>query len=140
MATAKRGDTVRVHYEGRLDDGTVFDSSRGRAPLEVTLGDGRVIPGFERAIEGLEVGQRRTARVPPDEAYGPRSPELVLQVSREQFPVAPEVGQSFQLRTADGGSVRVRVTAMDGDAVEIDANHPLAGEVLTFDLELVEIE
>lgn len=141
MATAKQGDTVQVHYTGRLDDGTVFDSSQGREPVEFTLGRGQVIPGFEKAVEGLQVGERGVARVPPEEAYGPRSDELVLSVQRDQFPegVTPEVGQGFEMRTEEGRTVRVRVTDTTGDTVEIDANHPLAGKELTFDLELVKI-
>ena len=138
MAIAKQGDTVKVHYVGRLDDGTVFDSSEGREPIEFTLGEGQVIPGFEKAVEGLEVGEKTTTQIPPTEAYGPRSDELVLTVQRDQFPegVEPAVGQGFEMRTDEGRTVRVRVTGTDGDTVEVDANHPLAGRELIFDLEL----
>jgi peptidylprolyl isomerase len=141
VSTASHGDTVQVHYAGRLDDGTVFDSSEGRDPLEFTLGAGQVIPGFEKAVEGMSVGDKSTMRVPAEEAYGPRSDELVLRVQRGQFPagVTPEVGQRFQMRTDDGNTVRVTVTDTQADTVEIDANHPLAGQALTFDVELVEI-
>ncbi|HUF75125.1 MAG TPA: peptidylprolyl isomerase [Longimicrobiales bacterium] len=141
MSTANAGDTVRVHYAGRLDDGTVFDSSEGRDPLEFTLGAGQVIPGFEKAVEGMSVGDKSTKRIPAEEAYGPRSDELVLRVERDQFPdgVTPEVGQRFQMRTDDGNTVRVTVTETKEESVEIDANHPLAGRALTFDVELVKI-
>jgi peptidylprolyl isomerase len=141
VSRASHGDTVQVHYAGRLDDGTVFDSSEGRDPLQFTLGAGQVIPGFEKAVEGMSVGDQSTTRVPAEEAYGPRSDELVLRVQRSQFPegVTPEVGQRFQMRTDDGSTVRVTVTETQEDTVEIDANHPLAGQALTFDVELVEI-
>ena len=141
MSKASQGDTVQVHYAGRLDDGTVFDSSEGRDPLEFTLGAGQVIPGFEKAVEGMSVGDKSTARVPAEDAYGPRSDELVLRVQRDQFPdgVTPEVGQRFQMRTDDGNSVRVTVTETEAETVEIDANHPLAGQALTFEVELVGI-
>lgn len=119
----------------------MFDSSEGGEPIQFTLGEGQVIPGFEKAVEGMEVGEKAVAQIPPEQAYGPRSDELVLTVERSQFPegVSPEVGQGFEMRTDDGGAVRVRVTETRDDAVEIDANHPLAGEELTFDVELVGI-
>ena len=141
MSTASQGDTVQVHYAGRLDDGTVFDSSEGRDPLEFKLGAGQVIPGFEKAVQGMSVGEKATTRIPAEEAYGPRSDELVLHVQRSQFPdgVTPEVGQRFQMRTDDGNTVRVTVTETKEETVEIDANHPLAGQALTFDVELVDI-
>ena len=141
MSKASDGDTVRVHYAGRLEDGTVFDSSEGRDPLEFTLGAGQVIPGFEQAVVGMAVGEKATTRVPPENAYGPRSDELVLRVERNRFPegVTPEVGQRFQMQTADGQSVGVTVTEAHADAVVVDANHPLAGKVLSFDVELVKI-
>lgn len=141
MPTASPGDTVQVHYAGRLEDGTVFDSSEGRDPLEFTLGAGQVIPGFEKAVVGMEVGDKATTRIPPEEAYGPRSDELVLRVQRSQFPegVTPEVGQRFQMQTEEGSAVRVVVTEAHDESVEIDANHPLAGKALTFDVQLVKI-
>jgi peptidylprolyl isomerase len=141
MSTAKQGDTVHVHYTGRLDDGTVFDSSNGREPLEFTIGEGQVIPGFEQAVDGMAVGEKAAAQVPPEKAYGPRSDQLVLNVQRERFPdsVAPEVGQRFTMTTEDGQQVPVTVTETASESVTIDANHPLAGKELTFDLELVKI-
>ena len=141
VSRASEGDTVQVHYAGRLEDGTVFDSSEGRDPLEFTLGAGQVIPGFEKAVVGMTEGEKTTASIPPEEAYGPRSEELVLQVQRSQFPdgVTPEVGQRFQLKTEDGNTMRVTVTETRRETVEIDANHPLAGKALTFEVELVKI-
>lgn len=142
MSTAKQGDTVHVHYTGRLDDGTVFDSSDGRDPIEFVLGTGHVIPGFEKAVEGLEVGEQVTTKIPPEDAYGPRTEELVLNVGREQFPegATPQVGQRFQMTTGDGRQALVTVTDIGDEQVEIDANHPLAGRALNFDLELVKID
>lgn len=141
MSKAKQGDTVLVHYTGRLDDGTVFDSSDGREPLEFTIGEGQVIPGFEQAVDGLAVGEKKEARIPPEKAYGPRSDQLVLSVQPDRFPqdVEPKVGQRFTMTTDDGQQIPVMVTEAGSEAVKIDANHPLAGEPLTFDLELVRI-
>lgn len=141
MSKAKHGDTVLVHYTGRLDDGTVFDSSDGREPLEFTIGEGQVIPGFEQAVDGLSVGEKKEARIPPEKAYGPRSDQLVLSVQPDRFPqdVEPKVGQRFTMTTDDGQQIPVMVTEAGSESVKIDANHPLAGEPLTFDLELVRI-
>lgn len=142
MAQATEGDTVSIHYTGRLDDGTVFDTSEERDPLEFTLGDGRVIPGFEEAVSGMEPGETKTATIPADDAYGPRREDLVMKVDREQLPedMDPDVGQRLGMRTSDGETVEVRVTATDDQAVELDANHPLAGQDLTFDIELVRVD
>jgi peptidylprolyl isomerase len=141
MATAKKGDTVHVHYTGRLDDGTVFDSSSGREPLQFTLGEGQVIPGFEQAVDGMAVGEKTEARIPPEKAYGDRSDQLVLNVGRDRFPddVTPKVGQRFTMTTQDGQQVPVTVTDAEAESITIDANHPLAGKPLHFDLELVRI-
>jgi FKBP-type peptidyl-prolyl cis-trans isomerase 2 len=140
-AKAKQGDTVHVHYTGRFEDGTVFDTSEGRSPLEFTLGSGQVIPGFERAVEGLAEGDETVAEIPPEEAYGPGSEQLVMEVERSRFPegVSPAVGQQFTMTTEDGQQVPVTVTSAETDRVEIDANHPLAGRQLNFHLELVKI-
>lgn len=140
MAEARMGDTVRVHYTGTLDDGSEFDSSRGREPLEFTLGEGQVIPGFEHGVAGMKPGDERTINIPADEAYGGRRDELVLRVPREQFPpdVEPEIGQ--QLQMSDGQqSFVVTVIEVGAAGVLVDANHPLAGKSLTFDLHLVDI-
>jgi len=141
VSTAKKGDTVHVHYTGRLGDGTVFDSSDGKAPLQFVLGTGYVIPGVEKAVEGMTIGEQVSAEIPPEDGYGHRSEELVLSVGVDQFPGdgAPEVGQQFTMTTGDGQQMMVTVTSVEAQAVEIDANHPLAGKPLTFDLELVKI-
>jgi peptidylprolyl isomerase len=142
MATAKSGDTVRVHYTGRLDDGTVFDSSREREPLEFTVGSGQVITGFERAVEGMEVGEAREARIEADDAYGERRDDLVLDLPKEQVPEDMEIapGMRLELRQPDGQAVPVTVAEVGDQSVTLDANHPLAGQPLTFELELVEIQ
>ncbi len=139
---AQSGDAVRVHYTGRLDDGTVFDSSEGREPLAFTLGAGQVVPGFDRAVTGLEEGESRTVRMEPDEAYGPRRDELVLTVPHDAFPdeMSPQPGQRLQLGLQGGGSVNAEVADVGEEAVTLDANHPLAGQALTFDVTLVGID
>lgn len=141
VAKAKQGDTVHVHYTGTLDDGTVFDSSQGRDPLEFTLGEGRVIPGFETAVEGLEVGEKAETRIPPEQAYGPHSGDLVLTISRDQLPdgLDPAEGDQLEMTTSNGQRMPVSVTGTTEDSVTIDANHPLAGKDLTFAVELVKI-
>lgn len=141
MAEAKQGDTVHVHYTGRLADGTMFDSSQDRDPLEITLGQGAVIPGFEKALEGMAVGDQKTAAIPVDEAYGPRREELVMDVPRTQLPegLDPRPGEQLRMQTPDGQAVPVVVAGATDDAIKIDANHPLAGKDLTFDLLLVKI-
>jgi peptidylprolyl isomerase len=140
MQSAKSGDTVRVHYTGKLDDGSVFDSSEGRDPLEFQLGGGQVIPGFEQALEGMSPGDERSVTIAPDEAYGPRRDELVLVVPRVELPaeMQPEVGQQLQL-SQEGQSFIVTVADVNESEVVLDANHPLAGEELTFELQLVDI-
>jgi len=141
MAEAKSGDTVSIHYTGRLEDGTVFDTSENRDPLEFTLGEGNVIPGFENAVQGMEEGESKTAKIPSDDAYGQRRDDLVLSVSKEQLPsdLDPEVGQRLQMQAGDGQTFQVVISEVEEASVEVDANHPLAGEDLTFDIELVEI-
>ena len=136
---AKNGDRVRVHYTGRLEDGQVFDSSRDGEPLEFIVGAGHVIPGFDEAVRGMNVGDTKTVEIEPDDAYGPRREGLVAQVSREaaQFPVEPQVGMHFGLPLQDGTQIEVVVTEVTDAHVTIDGNHPLAGEKLIFDVELV---
>ena len=138
---AKRGDKVRVHYTGTLQDGTEFDSSRGRAPLEFTLGEGRVIAGFDAAVTGMEVGESRTVTIPTAEAYGDRNDAMLLRVPRAQVPpnVDPQVGQQLQVGRGDQ-AVNVVVREVTPEHIVLDANHPLAGEDLTFALELVSCE
>ncbi|MDT8370267.1 MAG: peptidylprolyl isomerase [Longimicrobiales bacterium] len=142
MANASKGDTVHVHYTGRLEDGTVFDSSEGRDPIEFTLGDGKVIPGFEHAVEGLEVGEKAEAQLDPEQAYGPRQDELVMAIPRTQLPdgMDPSVGDHLAMQTKDGQNVPVTVLEATEESVHIDANHPLAGKTLVFELELVKID
>jgi FKBP-type peptidyl-prolyl cis-trans isomerase 2 len=141
VATASQGDTVHVHYTGTLDDGSVFDSSEGRDPLEFTLGAGAVIAGFEKAVEGLAVGEKVEARLAPEEAYGPRQDDLVMNVPREQLPeqMDPAVGDQLAMQTTTGQTVPVTVVQTTDEAIAVDANHPLAGKALTFELELVRI-
>lgn len=138
---AKKGDTVKVHYTGKLTDGTVFDSSRQRDPISFTLGEGQIIPGFEKAVEGLEPGQTTSVTIPADDAYGQRDEEAIAEVPRTQLPegLNPEVGQQLQVQKPDGQPVPVRVTEVTEDKIKIDTNHPLAGKDLAFELELVEI-
>jgi len=141
MSKAETGNTVKVHYTGRLDDDTQFDSSAGRDPLEFTLGTGQVIPGFEKAVTGMGVGDTKTITIPADQAYGPHHTELVLEVEREQIPshINPKVGQQLEIHQQDGRTMGVVITEVTDKKVSLDANHPLAGQDLIFDLELVEI-
>jgi peptidylprolyl isomerase len=141
LSEATSGNTVRIHYTGRLDDGTVFDSSEGREPLSFTLGEGKVIPGFEAAVVGMGAGDTKSAVIPAEEAYGPRRDDLVLRVERERLPegIDPEPGQALQMQTEEGQVVPVTVTEVDEAAVILDANHPLAGRDLTFEIEVVEV-
>jgi peptidylprolyl isomerase len=141
MSKAKDGDMVKVHYTGTLDDGTVFDTSADSDPLEFTLGEGGVIPGFEDAIRGMVPGDTKTTTIPADEAYGQREPGAVFEVSKSQLPhgMEPEVGQQLGLQHPSGQMIPAVITGVEGEAITIDANHPLAGEDLTFEIRLVEI-
>jgi len=141
MTQAKQGDTVKVHYTGKLDDGTVFDTSDNRDPLEFVVGEGQVIPGFEESVVGMKVDETKSTRIPVEEAYGPRREDLVLVIEQGQFPpdIAPQVGQQLRLRQANNESVTVVVTDVSDESVTLDANHPLAGEALTFEVKLVGI-
>jgi peptidylprolyl isomerase len=142
MQQAKRGDTVHVHYRGTLDDGTEFDTSAGSDPISFTVGAGEVIPGFEDAIEGMATGEKKTQHIAVENAYGTHRDELVFTVPRDQMPEGTEieVGDMLQVGFPDGSNATVQVTAVEGDEVTLDANHPLAGKNLTFELELVGIE
>jgi len=142
MPVVKEGDTVKVHYTGRLDDGTIFDSSADREPLEFTVGQGHVISGFEDAVLGMAVGEKKTTTIPAMEAYGPHREELVFTFPMTDVPddLDPEVGQQLQLRTSTGETAHVVVTGVTDDTLTLDANHPLAGKDLSFELELVEIQ
>jgi len=141
MSQAKSGDTVRVHYTGTLNDGSRFDSSEGRDPLEFTIGGGQVIPGFDEAVTGMVVGDAKSVTIPADQAYGPRVDEAVQSVPRDAIPAEIEIEEGMQLQAAapDGQPVVVTVVSFDEESVTLDGNHPLAGQDLTFALELVEI-
>jgi peptidylprolyl isomerase len=141
MTQAKIGDTVTVHYTGKLSDGTVFDSSSGGDPLEFTLGEGELIAGFENAVVGMNPGETKTAEIPVDQAYGLYNPDMVIEVDREQMPaeLEPEVGQQLQLQQPTGEMIPVVITKVEESVVTLDANHPLAGEDLVFDIQLVAI-
>lgn len=140
MPEAKQGDRVRVHYAGTLDDGTPFDSSEGRAPLEFTVGAGDVIAGFDSAILGMAPGERKRVRIPADDAYGAHRRDLVMRLPRAELPASIEPTLGQQLRLSQGDHVLVvTISELDEEVVTLDANHPLAGKDLTFDLELVEI-
>lgn len=141
MTQAKAGDTVRIHYTGTLDNGTRFDSSEGREPLEFNLGGGQVIPGFDAAVDGMAVGESKTVTIPAAEAYGERHEQLVQQVPREMLPdtIEPAVGMQLQSQSPEGQVMNLMVTEVTDAAITVDANHPLAGQALTFSIELVEI-
>src|SRR3954469_23323287 len=138
----KNGDTVRVHYHGRLTDGTTFDSSEGRDPLEFQVGAGMVIKGFDNGVLDMEVGQKRTLDIPVEEAYGPKNPELIMEFPKDNIPAElnPEVGMDLQMSNPEGQVFPVKVAAIGSEFITLDANHPLAGENLVFDIELVEIK
>ena len=140
-ATAKPGDTVAVHYTGKLADGSVFDTSKDRDPIQFVLGQRRVIPGLDKAVAGMSPGETKTAEVPADEAYGPHKPELMVEFPRDRIPpgVSADVGQELQLQSADGRAMPAVVVEKSDAAITLDANHPLAGKDLTFELELVEL-
>ena len=137
---ARVGDTVRVHYTGRLGNGTVFDSSAGRDPLEFTIGQGSVIPGFEQAVIGMSLGELKTVQIPAEEAYGPHREDLYGVVARDKFPVNFElkIGQQLNLQS-DDQVIQVTVVDVSAANVTLDFNHPLAGKDLFFDIQLVEI-
>ncbi|MEZ4634949.1 MAG: FKBP-type peptidyl-prolyl cis-trans isomerase [Caldilineaceae bacterium] len=137
---ATAGNTVRVHYVGTLDNGDRFDTSVGGDPLEFTLGSGQVIPGFDEAISGMEVGETKQVRIPAEQAYGPYREEMILELPREQLPADAQlqVGQQVQMQQGEHVFV-VRVEEIGENSVTFNANHPLAGEALNFDLRLVEI-
>ncbi len=142
MSQAKAGDTVSMHYTGSLTDGTQFDSSQGREPLEFQLGTGQIIPGLDTALTGMEVGDKKTVTVAPEEAYGPRDPQRVQAVPRGQLPdhIPTDPGTQLQMQTPDGQTIPVMVAEANETEVMLDANHPLAGQELTFDVELVDIK
>ena len=139
--SAKKGDRIRVHYKGTLEDGEVFDSSEGRKPLEFVVGAGQMIPGFDRGVVGMEVGEEKTLVLTPDDAYGKWEKEKVLEVKRNLLPKGyePFPGDKLQMKTDNGTPVSVKVHSFDDENVQLDANHALAGKKLTFEVKIVEI-
>jgi peptidylprolyl isomerase len=142
MQQVKQGDKVKVHYHGKLTDGTTFDSSDGREPLEFEVGSGAVIPGFDNGVIGMIVGDKKTVNIPADEAYGSRHQELVMDFPKDRFPedMNPEVGMQLMMNNGAGQQFPVTIVDVKEDAVTLDANHHLAGQDLVFDIELVDIE
>ena len=142
MKPAESGNTVKVHYTGTLDDGTVFDSSREHAPLEITIGNGQLIQGFDNAVVGMKVGDEKTVTILSQEAYGEHRNELLVQFDIAQFPedVVPEVGLQLNLKNPEGQVVHAVITSVGADSVTLDANHPLAGKDLSFEIEMMEIQ
>ena len=141
MAQPKEGDKVKVHYTGKYEDDEVFDSSENRHPLEFTIGSGSVVSGFEKGVMGMEVGEKKTITIPPEEAYGAIRKELVRTFEKSRLPkdILPWVGKKLRIPRKEGGVINAVVAAMDEDTVTLDANHALAGKTLIFDLQLVEI-
>jgi peptidylprolyl isomerase len=141
MQQVQSGDTVKVHYHGRLTDGTTFDSSEGRDPLEFQVGSGMVIAGFDNGVVGMIVGDKKTVHIAVDDAYGPKNPDMIIEFPKEQVPadMPMEVGMRLNLNNSQGQVVPVVITEIQEAAILLDANHPLAGEDLVFDIELVEI-
>jgi peptidylprolyl isomerase len=142
MTALKSGDTVAIHYTGTLLDGSTFDSSEGREPLEFEVGSGMIIPGLDRAMPGLEVGDKKIVKIACEDAYGPLNPEMRQAVPREGIPadIPLEVGTQLQMQTPDGQAMPVMVVEVDEATVLLDANHPLAGKDLQFDIEVVSIK
>ena len=141
MKQAKNGDTVKVHYTGKLGNGRIFDSSAKRDPLQFKIGDGQIILGFEQAVVGMNPGETKTTKIPAEKAYGPYSEEFILVVDRSKIPsnIKPEVGQQYQIPQEDGQKPVFVVTEVTESSVTLDGNHPLAGKDLTFDIQLIEI-
>ena len=141
MTQAKSGDSVKIHYTGTLDDGTEFDSSAGRDPLEFTLGTGQVIPGFDKAVEGMAVGDSKKVNIASEDAYGPRHEQMVQEVPRTALPddLQPEEGMGLRAEGQDGQPINLTITAVSDSSITVDGNHPLAGKALNFDIELVDI-
>ncbi|MFW5936616.1 MAG: FKBP-type peptidyl-prolyl cis-trans isomerase [Desulfosalsimonas sp.] len=142
MTQAKSGDNVKIHYKGKLDDGSVFDSSEGKDPLEFKVGEGNIIPGVEEAVVGMAPEETKETTIPPEKAYGEYRDDMVIEVDRSQFPehITPELGQQLELKQSEGENIVVTVTDVGEEKVTLDANHPLAGKDLTFEITLKEVE
>ena len=138
MTQAATGDTVKVHYTGKLDDGTVFDSSLESEPMQFKIGEGQLIPDFEKAVVGMEVGESKTIHIACNDAYGPHQKEMIMVVDRKEVPpnIDPQPGQRLQLRSPDGNTFLVLVTDASEENVTLDGNHPLAGKDLNFEIQL----
>jgi len=141
MRKVEKGNTVRVHYTGKFENGEIFDTSVNRTPLEFIVGNGQVIKGFDEAVIGMKIGEKKTVNIPFEEAYGPHMDELVFTFEKQSLPenLNPEIGQKLQLVTGDGKRVNVTIIAVSETDITLDANHPLAGKNLVFEIELVEI-
>jgi peptidylprolyl isomerase len=141
MQQVKKGDTVKVHYHERLEDGTTFDSSQGREPLEFEVGSAMVIAGFDEGVTGMQVGKKKTIHIPASEAYGPVQQEMIMEFPKNRFPadLTPEVGMQLNMINGQGQNFPVVIVEVTDDVVVLDANHPFAGKDLIFDLELGEI-
>ena len=140
MSEAQQGHTAKVHYTGRLEDETVFDTSREGDPLQLELGEEQVIQGFENAVLGMSPGEEKTVTLSPEEAYGPRREDLVFDLNRERLPEDPERGQQLQLQHPSGTTIPVTIVEVNDDNVTVDANHVLAGRTLVFDIELIDLQ
>ena len=142
MEQAKDGDKVKVHYHGTLRSGEIFDSSRGREPLEFTVGSGQVIKGFDDGVKGMQVGDTKKVEIDVNEAYGQKSQDMIVEFPKDQFPphITPEPGMQLMMNNGEGQQFPVVITEVKEDTVVLDANHPLAGQDLIFDIELVSIE
>jgi len=141
MQQAKSGDKVKVHYHGKLTSGETFDSSEGRQPLEFEVGSGMVIKGFDDGVTGMKVGDKKTINIPAESAYGEKNPDMLIEYPRSQFPenIELQIGTDLMMSSASGQQFQVKIAEIKDDVVILDANHPLAGEELIFDIELVEI-
>ncbi len=141
MKQAKQGDTVKVNYTGKLDDGSVFDTSVGKQPLEFKIGDGKILPDFEKAILDMKPGDKKTIKIEAENAYGQPREDMVITVDRKHLPenIEPKVGLNLQIKQENDQVVIVTIKEVNEDKITLDGNHPLAGKDLTFELELVEI-
>ena len=139
MKTASKGNRVKVHYTGTLEDGSVLDNSRSQSPLEFTIGDGKVLPGFEKCIVGMKVGERQTFKI--SKAFGVRRRELMVYANKNDFPedLKPDIGQGVQLNDGNGNMMDAIIKNIEGNTVTLDANHQLAGKTIVFDIELISI-
>ena len=141
MSQATAGNTVKIHYKGTLEDGSQFDSSEGRDPLEFQLGSGQVIPGFDKAVEGMTVGESKSVSIEPADAYGERNEQAIQEVPKSALPpdLTPQEGMTLQAQNQNQQPIQLVVTAVGEESITVDANHPLAGKTLNFDISLVAI-